>query len=319
MPKIFKPNELDYKLKQPPVAEFSWHASENLSKIVKSKHLNFTVKSLDPGKYSYPYHFHRNSEEIFVIISGKALLRTPDKFEELVEDDIVFFEIGPEGAHQLYNHSSNPCVYLDLGTVEAIDICEYPDSGKINILPYREIFQSNDQVDYFANENKVADKWPRDILEKLIDIKFERASLEDVEQLIDVQNQSFYPDFIKYGECPGYNHSQESMSNIVLNRITYKIIFNGQIVGDIIVRDNGDDTYYLGCLCVVPSFENKGIGQKAMKFLEQEFPNAKKWSLETPADKYRNHYFYRKFGFEVTKEYMSDNVKIVLFEKYIMR
>lgn len=39
-------------------------------------------------------------------------------------------------------------------------------------------------------------------------IEFERATIDDVDKLIDVQNQSFYSDFIKYGECPGYNHSK---------------------------------------------------------------------------------------------------------------
>jgi len=165
MPKIFSTKKMDFKLKQSPVPEFSWHVSPALSQIVHSSHLDFSVKSLDPGKYSYPYHFHRNSEELFVILTGKATLRTPDKFEELSEGDIVFFEVGPQGAHQLYNHTEIPCTYLDLGSVDGIDICEYPDSGKINILPSQEIFQSSDQVDYYKNESNVSEKWPSVIIQ----------------------------------------------------------------------------------------------------------------------------------------------------------
>jgi len=37
--------------------------------------------------------------------------------------------------------------------------------------------------------------------------------------------------------------------------------------------------------------------------------------LETPADKERNHYFYKKCGFKVTGEFMDGNVKVVIFEK----
>lgn len=55
-------------------------------------------------------------------------------------------------------------------------------------------------------------------------IEFMRATVDDVDKLIDTQNQSFYADYVKYGQCPGYNHSKESMTNIVLNRITYIII-----------------------------------------------------------------------------------------------
>lgn len=146
-------------------------------------------------------------------------------------------------------------------------------------------------------------------------IEFTKATIDDVDKLIDVQNQSFYADFVKYGECPGYNHSKESMTNIILNRITYKIICNNQIVGDIIVRDNNDSTYFLGGVCVIPDYENKGIGQEAIKFIESQFPNTTAWTLETPADKKRNHYFYKKMGYTIVKEYMDGSVKIVLLKK----
>ncbi|WP_242948386.1 GNAT family N-acetyltransferase [Clostridium frigidicarnis] len=149
----------------------------------------------------------------------------------------------------------------------------------------------------------------------MVKIEFARATVDDVDKLIDVQNQSFYVDYVKYGQCPGYNHSKESMTRIVLNRITYKIICNNQIVGNIIVRDNHDSTYYLGGICVIPDYENKGIGQEAIKFVESEFPSATIWTLETPADKKRNHYFYKKVGYTILKEYMVGSVNIVLFEK----
>ncbi|WP_157797117.1 MULTISPECIES: hypothetical protein [Clostridium] len=42
-------------------------------------------------------------------------------------------------------------------------------------------------------------------------VRFERATLDDVEELISIRNQCFYSDYIKYGECPGYNISKETM------------------------------------------------------------------------------------------------------------
>ena len=99
MARIFNEKSLSYELRQSPIPEFAWHTSPKLAEIAKSKHLQFDIRSLDPGKYSYPYHFHRNAEELFVILSGKVMLRTPDEFVELCEGDIVFFEIGSNGAH----------------------------------------------------------------------------------------------------------------------------------------------------------------------------------------------------------------------------
>jgi uncharacterized cupin superfamily protein len=164
MAHIFNAKNLPFKLRQSPVPEFSWHTSPKLAELVKSKCLHFDVRSLDPGKYSYPYHFHRNAEELFVILSGKVMLRTPGQFTELTEGNIVFFEMGPEGAHQLYNHTEHPCCFLDIRTAADIDVCEYPDSGKINILPYQEIYQAKDKVDYYKGENHVSENWPPEIV-----------------------------------------------------------------------------------------------------------------------------------------------------------
>ena len=166
MATIFHKDDLTFHVRQSPVPEFSWHTSEKLAELASSKNLQFDVRSLDPGKYSYPYHFHRNAEELFVILSGKAALRTPDTFAELSEGDIVFFEAGPSGAHQLYNHTDAPCTFLDIKTIMGIDVCEYPDSGKINILPYQELYQTRDQVDYYLGEENVSEKWPVELVKK---------------------------------------------------------------------------------------------------------------------------------------------------------
>lgn len=150
-----------------------------------------------------------------------------------------------------------------------------------------------------------------------MDIKFERAAIGDIDKLIDIRSQSYYQDYIQYGECPGYNMSKENMTNSILNRISYKIICDNQVVGNICIRDNEDSTYYIGTLCVIPDYQNKGIGQEAIKFIENEFPDATSWRLQTPADKERNHYFYKKMGYSIIKEYMEGSVKLVLFEKKI--
>ena len=159
MPKIFHVNDLELKKWQDRVPEFSWHTSQNLGEIVGSKYIRFDVRSLDPDKYSYPYHFHRAAEELFIILSGEATLRTPQGFEKVAKGDMLFFEEGPTGAHQLHNHTALPCVYVDIRTVHGIDVCEYPDSGKVNILPQRDIFEASSKVDYFTGEENVADKW----------------------------------------------------------------------------------------------------------------------------------------------------------------
>ena len=164
MPKIFKLDSLPLEKNVSQITDFSWRSSPSLAEISKSKKLQFDVRSLFPGKFSFPYHFHRNAEELFVIFEGEATLRSPDSFQKISKGDIVFFEEGPAGAHQLYNHTDSPCVYLDIRTITGIDVCEYPDSGKINILPYMEIFNTSSRVNYYSGEEDVRKKWPKELL-----------------------------------------------------------------------------------------------------------------------------------------------------------
>jgi uncharacterized cupin superfamily protein len=166
MPKVFRTENLQFKKIEPRLPEFIWNTSPRFAKLADSKHLEFDIRSLDPGRFSFPYHFHRAAEELFYIISGEVTLRSPEGFQKIARGDLIFFEEGPLGAHQLYNHSDSPCVYLDIRTKFGIDVCEYPDSGKINILPFHEVFESNSKEDYYKGEEQVTSKWPQEMIRK---------------------------------------------------------------------------------------------------------------------------------------------------------
>ena len=129
------------------------------NKGLNPKNLNFDLRLLNPGQYSAPYHSHRFAEELFMIISGSLMLRTPNGLDLVSSGDLVFFEMGDSGAHQFYNHTSEPCTYLDIRTFIGFDICDYPDSGKILIAPSFEIFNKEDQTKYFEGETDVRKKW----------------------------------------------------------------------------------------------------------------------------------------------------------------
>jgi uncharacterized cupin superfamily protein len=126
---------------------------------VNPENLNFDLRQLNPDQYSAPFHFHRYAEELFLIISGSATLRTPKGLEIVIAGDLIFFEKGETGAHQLYNHTMESCVYLDIRTYLGFDVAEYPDSDKILIAPTFEIFNKNSQPGYFDGETKIKDKW----------------------------------------------------------------------------------------------------------------------------------------------------------------
>jgi uncharacterized cupin superfamily protein len=159
MPKIYKLSEQKFTSRGAALPEFDMLSSERLGPLAGSQRLAFEFRSLGPDKFSFPYHFHRNAEELFYIISGKSSLRTPNGITEVAAGDLIHFEVGAEGSHQMYNHTSEPCVYLDIRTLGGADIAEYPDSNKIALLPGLEVFEKVSATSYYTGEENVREVW----------------------------------------------------------------------------------------------------------------------------------------------------------------
>lgn len=160
MATILKSAERDFQENENRIDNFRLFTDiSRMSKGVEPQNLNFDVRQLNPGQYCSAYHYHRFAEELFLIISGSVTLRTPQGLEIINSGDIAFFEKGETGAHQLYNHTTEPCVYLDIRTFLGYDVCEYPDSNKIFLVPTGEIFDKDIQLGYFDGEEDVKNRW----------------------------------------------------------------------------------------------------------------------------------------------------------------
>lgn len=113
------------------------------------------VYEVPPGKSAYPYHYHTANEEIFYIISGEGVLRTPDGERRVAAGELLFFPADERGAHKLTNASeTETLVYLDVDTVNPLDVSAYPDSGKIGVwgMGVNKVFRADDAVDYYDGE-----------------------------------------------------------------------------------------------------------------------------------------------------------------------
>lgn len=147
-----------------------------------------------------------------------------------------------------------------------------------------------------------------------MNIKFTQANKEDADLLIKICNASFYNDYIKYGECPAYGRTRASMEESI-EKFTKLLIYNDDTpIGAILVDNRGNGEYYLGCLCVIPEFQGKGIGTKAFQYILDYYVDWNKVTLITPADKEENIAFYtKKCGFKIVGTEMDGNVKVVHF------
>ena len=161
MATILKANEREFQESPNKIDNFRIFTDvSRIKKGIKPQNLNFDLRQLNPDQYSAPYHFHRYAEELFMIISGSATLRTTNGLEIINSGDLIFFEMGETGAHQLYNHTTEVCIYLDIRTYIGYDVAEYPDSNKILLAPTFEIFSNDSKLSsYFEGEENIKDKW----------------------------------------------------------------------------------------------------------------------------------------------------------------
>ena len=160
MATILKPSEREFKENPNRIDHFRLFTDmSRVQKGIDPQYLNFDVRQLNPGEYCSTYHFHRYAEELFVIFSGSATLRTPKGLEIVTGGDLIFFEAGETGAHQLYNHTEEPCHYLDIRSSIGYDVCEYPDSNKVYLVPSGEIFRKDSTVTYFNGEENIQEIW----------------------------------------------------------------------------------------------------------------------------------------------------------------
>src|SRR4051794_37452086 len=81
-------------------------ARDRLGARAGSRRLGASLYRLAPGESVCPYHWHAGEEELLLVISGRASVRTPDGWRELAPGDVVSFPIGEAGSHQVANGSS---------------------------------------------------------------------------------------------------------------------------------------------------------------------------------------------------------------------
>jgi uncharacterized cupin superfamily protein len=98
-----------------------------------AKQTGTTVYDLPPGQAVCPYHYEYGEEEWALVLQGRPTLRDPDGTEQLEPFDVVFFPMGPEGAHQIRNETDEPVRLMMWSTVVVPTATAYPDSDKVGI------------------------------------------------------------------------------------------------------------------------------------------------------------------------------------------
>ncbi|MBU3134844.1 GNAT family N-acetyltransferase [Clostridium gasigenes] len=140
-------------------------------------------------------------------------------------------------------------------------------------------------------------------------LKFELLEEKDIEILTPIMEKSFDEDARIHlnepkGGPPGYDNG-DFLREYGLSKesTSYKISLDGQAIGCIILWINNETKInFLGNIFIDVSLQNKGIGKRVWRFIEEEYPNTIKWCTDTPGFSKRNHNFYvNKCGFHIVR------------------
>lgn len=118
-----------------------------------------------------------------------------------------------------------------------------------------------------------------------MEVKVEKAMYDDAKYIFDIQVQSFKPLLNKYNDHET-NPANETLEKVIerVNNPTggfYKILSENKLVGAISIYCKGELQFWISPMFILPSYQGKGIAQKAIILTESIFPQAKSWELAT--------------------------------------
>lgn len=153
----------------------------------------------------------------------------------------------------------------------------------------------------------------------MYNIYFREANINDVDELYKCKQEAFMSEFLLFSYAKSYGEAlldecregkgmfsrdwhKEFCSH---GNWTIVIETNGEIIGSINGYPEGD-AHILNSLYVHPSYQNKGIGKKAVKYFEALHPHDR-WMLGTPEISPKNNYFYQSLGYKPLDMSIGEN------------
>ena len=104
------------------------------------------------GKSYCPYHGHSAETELYLVVSGRGLVRDRFGTTEVQAGDSFLF--APGEAHQLSAVADEDFVYYVIADNPRGDSCYYPDSGKWVVFKEgaEELIAKGEEADYYEGE-----------------------------------------------------------------------------------------------------------------------------------------------------------------------
>jgi len=125
-PPMFAPNG--------PAAERFWAKTGVIGARIGAQKLGYNITAVPPAKRAWPFHNHPAKEEMFFVLQGCGEVRIGEARYPIRAGDIIACPAGGrETAHQIINTGAEELRYLAVSTEHALELAQYPDSGKFAV------------------------------------------------------------------------------------------------------------------------------------------------------------------------------------------
>ena len=120
--------------------------------LAKRHPFDLALVRIPAGKSYCPYHGHGAETELYLVVSGRGLVRDRNGTTEVSAGDAFLF--APGEAHQLLAAATEDFTYYVIADNPRGDTCYYPDSGKWVAIreDSEEIIVKGTETDYYDGE-----------------------------------------------------------------------------------------------------------------------------------------------------------------------
>ncbi len=106
---------------------FEHRVKRPLGDIFDLTQFGVNLVTLEPGAMSSQRHWHVHEDEFVYVLEGTITLGTDAGETELTPGMAAGFPAGEANGHHLVNKSSEPALYLEIGTRSPTEDVTYPD------------------------------------------------------------------------------------------------------------------------------------------------------------------------------------------------
>jgi len=154
----------------------------------------------------------------------------------------------------------------------------------------------------------------------IMDICLRKATDADCEMILHIQVKAFTPLLLKYQDyesSPAAEDMDAIQRRMAQSYTDYYLIEAEQSVLGMLRVCNFGVSCRLSPICILPEYQGHGHAQKAMTAMEAQYPNTRKWELDTIAQEEKLCHLYEKVGYRKTgrTDHLKDGMDLVFYEK----